>query len=333
MAQTFFPITPVEVAVGSASAWTDVDVSAHIPSGSTGVILHVVNDHNDTDYSIGLRKNGSTDSIYSTMRFKSHYWAAIGVDANRIFEAYVGSMSAIDIYLVGYTKSGVTFFTNIYEKEPSSLSSWLDVDCSAEAPNAIGLIFQITGNPYGFTAFGLRKNGSTDNRLAVTIRHNTFGAIIGCDSSQICEAYREHGFQRFWLGGYITDGASFYTNGVDATPPNIPGWYDLTALPATANMGFVEINGIPVGANLFYGLRKNGSAEEITKVVYAHAWAFVECDSNHLIEGRITTTDITFFYTGYATAPPVPVVGIGAFYQQLSPLGINIYRAGRVRGG
>ncbi|GAI04394.1 unnamed protein product, partial [marine sediment metagenome] len=114
----------------------------------------------------------------------------IGVDGNRIFETYMDDVSNADIYIVGYTKSGVTFFTNAYDKSLEVSDEWTEIDCSTEAPSAIGLIWEVKQT--GISAnndMGLRKNGSTDDRHSDVDRYNCFGAVIGCDASQICEGW------------------------------------------------------------------------------------------------------------------------------------------------
>jgi len=301
VAQAFFPIDPVEVTPGS-TGWQDVNgADFGVPEGATGVLTHIVNTHASNTYACGLRKNGSTDTRTPNRRPATHCWSAIGVDDNRIFEANVGDTTSIDIYLIGYTKSGVTFFTNSYTKAPDA-GDWEDVDCS-ECPNAIGLIWEIIGHPWLVQDFGIRKNGSTDNRLGEVVSRHGFGAIIGCDSSQICEIYRENALQNCYLVGYITDGATFNTNGTDVSLSTIQTWLDLTALPATSVMGFIEVNCVTTGPNYYYGLRKNGSAENIDQTSANHNWAFVECDASQIIEGKTITTDLDFFFIGYATAP------------------------------
>jgi len=323
LAQTFYPITPVEVTPGTANAWIDVDVSGNIPAGATGVIIHLVNGGSST-YAIGLRKNGSTDNRYRKLNQYSHCWAAIGVDANRIFEAYVGSITGIDIHLIGYTMSGVTFFTSGISKTPTA-SAWTDIDCSANAPNAVGLIFELMGHDSILYNVGLRKNGSTDDRINRHYGHTSFGAIIGCDDSQICEGYRVNFLQYFVLLGYITDGCTLNTNATDVSLNTALSWLDLTALPSDSVMGFIEVI-LPSGGFLgTFGLRKNGSAENIRWWPYEHPWAFVECDNSYIIEGYVEDVAIDFFVVGYATKPALPVIGIGAQYVQINPLGINVY--------
>lgn len=295
--QTFYPITPVEVA-HSTIGWLDADVSSYVPAGATGVVLHLVNKGASSTYAIGLRKNGSTDDRYYVLAASQHCWAAIGVDANRIFEVYAGSTTFIDVYVVGYTMSGVTFFTNAYDKSLSSAAAWTDINCSAEAPSAIGLIWEMVNSSSSWYYFGMRKNGSSDARLSGTDYHQTFGIIIGCDASQICEGWIEHLSSDFYLVGYITDGCTFNTNATNVSLGSTGSWIDLTALPATSVMGFIEVTG-----NGIYGLRKDGSAEEIYYSSIYHPWAFVEClASNLVIEGKISTTSVDFFVVGYATA-------------------------------
>jgi hypothetical protein len=301
MAQTFFPIDPVEVTPGTAGSWQDVDASGSVPAGATGVILHCV-DTSSNAYALGLRKNGSTDDRYSNIK-GTHCWAAIGVDANRVFEAYVGSTSYIDIYLVGYTISGVTFFTNAYNKSLSSTGNWYDIDCATEAPSAVGLVWEFVGTTaYNDYAYGFRKNGSTDNRTGTTRLHYGFGAIIGCDASQICEGYIANTAVDFYLLGYITDGAAFNTNATDISLGSTGSWLDLTALPATANMGFIEVNSSSIYS---YGLRKNGSSEDIYYDATRHPWGIIECDASQVIEGKIENTYVDFFVVGYSTAAAI----------------------------
>jgi len=296
LAQSFFPITPVEVTPGTASAWTDVDVSAYVPAGATGVVLHIVNKNAGSGLSIGVRKNGSTDNRYDGIYQFNHEWAAVGIDANRILEAYVGSITDIDIWLVGYTTSGVTFFTNAYDKSLSTTSAWTDIDCSAVAPNAIGLIFEANGPGYGQ---GIRKNGSSDNRHLQPYSHIWY--IIGCDASQIVEGWIDNAVIDFFLVGYITDGCVFNTNAPDVSLGTAGSWLDLTALPANSVMGFIEVYSNTVDSG--YGLRKNGSAEDIFgDICYGTLRGIVECDASQIIEGKVESLSTDFFVLGYATS-------------------------------
>lgn len=469
MAQSFYYIDPVEVTPATPDEWTDVNVSAHIPAGATGVILHVVNKAPTTAYLFGLRKNGSGDNRTTKIWRTQHFWAMIGVDANRIFEAYLDDVTDIDLLLVGYTISGVTFFTNAYPKTPDSLFDsyseankdadcnlqaqhgsatallsaqgqaftaprtlklnnvrlwmkkvgspicvirvavydatgtvgvdavptgsalriaygrtdvefttsyqlitfdlsspltltegndyvivvyvdwavtintsnyiqvgydvsspthagnycsysnnvftadsgkdlcfymygleWLDVDVSSECPNAKGVIIEVI-NPETYVGavysnYGLRKNGSTDDRSENTKFH--CWAVIGCDESQIFEAQNGYGVA-FFVVGYITSGASFFTNAVDKSLVKTGSWIDIdvSANCPDANGVFVEVYDYGT-----CGLRKNGSTEDIYRDV-EHCWGIIEVDADKIFEGKISRLALDFFVVGFSYIP------------------------------
>lgn len=297
--QTFYPITPVEVTPGTTGSWQEVNVSAHVPSGATGVILHIINTHASQTRYVNVRKKGSTDNRYSSIiRYYAHVWAATGVDANRVFEAYVSA--DVKIYLIAYTVSGVTFFTNAYNKSLSSSYAWEDIDCSDVVPvGAIGLIFE-TYETDIYDYIGFRKKGSTDNRT--NYAYTPVWVMIGCNDAQVCQGYTSsYTDMSFFLIGYITDGAVFNTNATDISLGTTGSWQDLPALPEgeeiPTTMGFIEVKSSLARS---YGLRENDSSEDFYYDTFYHNWAFVKCDANQIIEGKIENTSVDFFVVGYA---------------------------------
>lgn len=288
--QSFYDITPVDVSPATG-AWRDVDLSAHIPEGATGALFHVVNTTPGGDLAIGLRKKGSVNNyIYDAYR-NSHFWAAIGVDANRIVNIYI-EHAGEKVYLTGYTMAGVTFFTDAVDKTLAGTGAWTDIDCSAEAPGAKALIFEIFNT--ASYSYGLRNNGSADNRKASTIHS---WAIVGCDAAQICEGYRSGTTVYFKLVGYITGGVTFNVNATDKSLEATGAYTDLAALPSGSAFGFFEIYCTSAYA---YALRKNGSAEDIYYDCRMHYHAIMPCDSSRLIEGKIENTNVDFFLLGTA---------------------------------
>jgi len=304
VAQSFFPITPVDVTPASG-AYQDIDCSAHIPIGSTGVLLHLVGYQ---DQSIGLRKKGGTGPTSQQLYDNNHCWTGIGVDANRMFQAYIGHTN-LKIWLVAYTMAGVTWLTDAVDKSPGVFLSWEDVDCSVEAPGAVGLIFQVTSTDGSAHHFGLQKKGSTDNRNAPVTYNSCMGAITGCNASQVCQCYIFNANIHLYLIGYVTDGATFNTNATDLSLVPTGAWTGLAALPAGSCMGFINV--WTPAHELYYGLRKNNSAEDIQEDTHDQEWAYVECDANQIIEGIIETTTVDFFLMGYAEGPAAPPAPTG----------------------
>jgi len=294
-------LTPSEITPGTASSWVDVDVSASVPSGATGVILHINNSIASGDYALGFRKNGSTDNRTNNLQEYLHMWTVIGVDSSRILEMYIGNTTYIDIYLVGYFTSEAVFFTNATDKSFSTYNTWIDIDISSDtgSDTAIGAFIETIETGNGFRYYGFRKNGSTDNLTggATDVRSHVMG-IAGTDGSEIFEGYAETNTVDFFLTGYMTAGAVFYTNATDVSPGSTTTWTDFSALPSGANGGIYQTLGI---ITYDYGLRKNGSSESI---LYAnpHAFAIVEADTSRIVEGyREHSTYNLLYEIGYTT--------------------------------
>lgn len=290
-------ITPTEITPGS-TGWQDADVSGNVPAGATGVILHIFT----TDYfNVGWRKNGSTDNRVSQVWGPTHIGVAIGVDGDRILEIYVAHTTNCDVWLIGYLNTESSFFTNAFDKSFNTpLDEFVDIDISGDTSGdtAIGAFLDIID--VGNYEVGLRKNGSTDNRAIAFARH--IGGVIGVDGSEIFEAEINNTTVDIFLVGYIKSEATFIINATDVSLGSISSWIDLTALPAGATGGFYDI--IATSTSYFYGLRKNGSSEDITGKAGGrlHCFGMVECDGSRIVEGWINNTGVDFFVVGYSTA-------------------------------
>jgi hypothetical protein len=298
MAQSFYPITPVNVTPGTAGSWQDVDCSSYIADGASGVILHFVNAGGVARVMAG-RKNGSSDNRISGADSGNHAWGMYGVDASRLFEAYVGDLTDVQVWLVGYTTSGVTYKLNGVSKTLGVNNTWTDIDCAADCPSATGIIFDQANWGY---YMGLRCNGSTDDRYEfVNAPNDIQSAIVKCDGSQLIEArVNDYTSVTWYITGYVTDGVTWNINATDLSLGSTGSYYDLTALGTGAKMGIIEVNNLGEVWGAVYALRKNGSAEDINQGVLMHTWAVVECDTSYLIEGEISNTAIDFFLIGYA---------------------------------
>lgn len=303
-------ITPVDCTPGSAGAWTDVDLSGSIPAHATGVILHF-NNLTGSSKSCGFRKNGSTDnrtnSLYGSGSTVPHFWCTIGVDS-QIVEIYLGDIVNAECWLVGYFTTDSTFFTNAVDKSTGSVDTWTDMDISSDtgSDTAIGAHFEITTmSTYNMS---LRKNGSTDARITNHV-YTHAGAMIGVDGSEICEGYRSSTNGKFYLVGYTTGYSTFNTNATNLSLGSTGSWTDLSALPAGATGGYIEVIQSSWIDSYYHGLRKNGSSEDISGTGKTcngeHGWGFVECDGSRLIEGKIGNTNVDFFLSGYALVGPV----------------------------
>lgn len=289
-------ITPVDVTPSASGAWTDIDISSHLPGGASIAVLHITNEYASA-LSFGLRKNGSTDNRINTVRQTSHIWGFAGLDENRIFESYLQNASYQKIYLVGYYDSSAIAFTNAVDKSLGTANSWLDIDISSNTgtDTATGALFEIISTTT--STFGLRKNGSTDDRVAGSNNH--VFAVVGVDENEVCEGKISATTHDFFLVGYVKSGSTFNTNATDISLSTIGSWTDLSALPEGAVGAYIEVHSTAYGS---YGLRKNGSSEDVYLLTPKKLWAVVECDSNRIIEGKVSSTETDFYVTGHASA-------------------------------
>lgn len=303
MAITF--ITPVEVSPDVADAWTDADLSAHIPSGAVGVVLHFSNPSANTR-AAGWRKNGSTDNRLDSLNTNNQMQAYVGVDGSRICEVYQGGTATdIDIYLVGYFEAAdAFFFTNAVDKSTGTTSAYEDVDITADlqgADNAIGAFLEVLGGSAP-NSFAVRVNGSTDDRAReVTAAH--CGFMVGVDTGHIFEQKIGGTTVDVFLIGYLKDTANFTFEdpAVDMSLGVNDAWTDLSALPTGAKGGLLEMFTSTATPQVF-GLRKNGSSQDV-KPRGRHSTHLIECDASLLIEGYQDVANTDFWRLGYVTTP------------------------------
>lgn len=290
-------IAPVDKTPGRFGAWVNVDCSANISAGATGVILHIDHTAGGAGDAVGVRKNGSTDARTGQIGADRHFWSAIGVDGARIFEANVKD-ATFKLWLVGYFEADAVFNTNAVDKSLGTTGVWLDIDISADTgtDTAIAAIWEANGG----NAVGFRKNGSTDSRIQTTGGSSVIYAIIGVDASEICEGRIANVGTDFFLAGYIKSAATLDTNATDLSLGTTGSWLNLSSLPTGATGGFIEI--VTSANTQNYGLRKDGTAESIIhRPVGRHNWGFVEAAAL-IVEGRIDNLNVDFFLVGYAEA-------------------------------
>lgn len=295
----FTGITRVTKTVGSSGVWTDIDVSADVPAGATGIFgeIEVISGNRN----VGARMNGSTDNRTNTLGNNSHNWFTIGVDSSRIFEGYASDSAQVKWHVDGYFTTDATFNSNAVDKSLSTTGSWTDINISTDTTGtAVGaFIEKIHGGSFS-RFWGLRNNGSTDNRTneSSTASNHIWG-FVGVDGSEILEGYVETTEVDFFLVGYVTTGYTPKTNATDISTSTTGVYVDLPAIDSGATGGTVEV--ITSFTNA-YNLRKNGNTTDVYREAQWHHWWIGESDSSQLIEGKIQATDVDFFLTGYFTA-------------------------------
>lgn len=321
---TFHSVPIVEIVSPTLSCnWRNIDVSAWVPVGATGIIVHLDRGATGAVRDYGIRRNGCTDArALSAGGGNSHSWAIIGIDENRIFEFYnIAISNRCAVNLLGYTTEGVNF-TPSYTTAPnvSTLAAlpngaWTAIDLGPGGlglipADAIGVIFEMQDTSPA-DDYGLRNNGSTDARVLRTGgEHSMFSQVIGC-VDQIVELYRGTAGVQFYLTGYITEGATFYVNALDVTPPVAGAWANMLVMPSDSFMAFLEIDS--PGGQRFGATRPTGGLFDYLNTAAGNgAFAFSE---DREIRLRAENAGATIFMVGYAhgippTAQTNPATGI-----------------------
>lgn len=305
---SFTFVTPFEVTVGAASAWTDVDLTGQTgyPGDGTciGVLLQVRNTNTSTDRAIGFRKNGSTDNRVDNLNSDFNTlqtWVYVGVDSGGIFEAYSGNTTDIDVYVCGYFTSEAVFNTNAADVSLGSTGAWTDIDLNVNDSAKLAFIeTECSGNDFTDRTFGLRCNGSTDNRASGRTRQH-FWHAIGVDASEIFEANIGHTDVDMYVVGYMKDQVTVNTNGIDFGANASGAWTDYT-LSTGALGGFIEVY-VASGTAAVWGLRKNGSSQDFKGRQNGNRLTgMIEADGSYIVEYWNENTSQDLFETAILVA-------------------------------
>ncbi len=104
-------IDPIVLTTTDNIGWTDVDVSTHVPTGTSVVILDAEARENENDSNAEVRKNGDTHSGYYLIRARAEgNFDDVGVynqimcpvDGNYIFEYRADNFDALTLRIIGY---------------------------------------------------------------------------------------------------------------------------------------------------------------------------------------------------------------------------------------
>src|SRR5688500_666730 len=305
-----FLASEVDVTPGSAGSWVDVDVSAHIPSGSTGASLRIVNLSTSTDHLIGVRKKGSTDdrknaALQATYANQYQMWPDIGVDGSRIFQAWVGNTTDVKIYLLGYYGAEAVFFTNAIDVSTGTTGSFVDTDITAHTGGGALLAFlEILTTAATSQTIALRQNGSSDNR-AFGVNGHAF-ARIGVDAGEIFEQNISSTSVDVFLIGYMTAGVVWLLN-ASALTDAVTNYADIPAhssainnasrlMPGAALGGLYEVTGTTNSHD--FALRKNGSSDDYYYGPGRHNWAVAAADASGLVEMKMSNSALNAYLQG-----------------------------------
>lgn len=303
MTQGVEPVARTDITPSTTGSWVDVNVSSYVDAGYTaGVMLEIVN-ADSTDKTWGVRKNGSSSTLTGTIKGNSHTFVAIGVDNYDKFEAYV-SASYLYIYIVGYIPGDAgSFKTNPYNFYVSSTYSWTDLDVSGQTDGDCKIAFFLVKNTGSSSYnFGLRENGSTDDRHRNIVNGALIGAMMSVDSSEILEYYITSAYVDIYFVGYIRTGyVETFTNAKDYSTSTRYSYVDVDFsddIPSYSQGVFLHLYGYSSTDD--FGIRKNGESYLNRYGFMNHQYGWCAVDSNSKAEQYISNTSCDLYLWGYS---------------------------------
>lgn len=316
MAGFIFEENPVELNLGTAGAWTSIDLTGvgSIPETARTAIILVT--RTDTDYAafiFGVQATGSNDDRVQDIRHQ-HSYAAVKLDSNLTFEYYVENADAAEqtMHLVGYSDTDF-MLTDALDKSIAATLSWEDIDVTSD-PNlpagGSGVFWEISGDPVAGRNGACRIKGEDNDFSSESdLEDDThqFG-FCGIDADDIYQHQINDLDVDLFQTGYTGtgDGVSYLADMVDISEAtNFASWEDkdLSAyLPAGA-IGAIVLIVNNVGNDAGF-IRQNGSTfAPNTQAMYITAesqiYSICGCDANRVIETYSNDNTVDHYLVGY----------------------------------
>jgi hypothetical protein len=200
----------IDVTPASTGVWADVDVSNYVSADAKAAIVKIVNTNTSGAGAqlLSVRKNGSTDD-FAEKKVLGDSWImmVVGLDDNKIFEAYRSRTDSV-FYLMGYIKGeNIVMFTNAVDKSITVNNTWVDVDLSDVAPNAVFSFwdFRNTNTVSLHRKMEIRPNGATYDYSAsakVSGPQYHIGAFQGVANNKVELYTDDYAHAKFMLMGY-----------------------------------------------------------------------------------------------------------------------------------
>ncbi|MCH8349223.1 MAG: hypothetical protein IIB29_03125 [Chloroflexi bacterium] len=198
---TPFDITPP---VSQEGLWATVDVSAYVGGAADGVILFIDSTKNG-DVKYGIRETGSSfPEPQSDLRKYSNTMYLVGINAADQFQAWIGDVATVKVYLVGQTKDSVVYYIEDVAVADPALDSWqeLDADTYSVPTEANGLIFRAGTTGGKARKAGFRHGDSTDDWNGDIERRSHLQGGTGIRADNVWDEYLEHAQVDVFIAAY-----------------------------------------------------------------------------------------------------------------------------------
>lgn len=164
----WFPDAP-DISLTVTDSWEDIDLSAYVPTGTSGAVVEIINTGTMGTLSGVVRgKEDTRDymavAAYEEVEDDTHRWQIVKADSNRTIQGYIEDVQ-IDFILRGYTLGlDPLYFSNPPDITPSTRDEWTIIDVTAYVDDdADGVILFIDSVIPVKREYAIRESGSSFN--------------------------------------------------------------------------------------------------------------------------------------------------------------------------
>jgi hypothetical protein len=288
-----------DMTIGTASAWTDVDLSGYGVGANQVVEIGIRNSSTSTARDAGVRIKGSSLARKIVLHAATTAgWdmttMTVKTDANKKIQAYAASTSDIHFYLVGIWNSGD--YTEKYQALTiGTTGSWVDSPDLSTYGVAANNVVEVMASKKSTTAYiaGIRGNGSALDRKLIL--HASTSSAADClvmqakaDANKKIEVWKGNNSVTFTLLGYWTTAPGTYTEKfVDVGKPSSSATWTSRSLsgqsvPAYAICEMLIANASTTNHNNVGVRRADSSLSRLFDIHKSSASTARECSMMHV---------------------------------------------------
>jgi hypothetical protein len=269
----------IDITPSTTSAWTDIDLSALVPSDASGVVVQLLNENLLFAYKAAVRgKEDTRDyvALYTeTLAAGQHRWQIVKLDSNRVMQGYSeDSTSGIAMKLMGYTAGPEPgYFSSPPDITPATTTAWTTVDVSAHVDEKADGVILLVDNGGAADDYAIREVGSTfsDTTKEISADGNTM-YLVGIDSNDKFEVYLGSTDINVFLIGQTRGSVIYNTDNTSTDNPSGGSWGTLDAddfgVPTLAN-GLILYVSHPNAVAREIGLRSGGSTDDFSREIWS----------------------------------------------------------------
>ena len=289
----FWFVDAPDISLTTTASWQDIDLTAHVPTGTTGAVVEIINTGTlDTQSGVVRGKEDTrdymSDVLFAEIEDETHRWQIVKVDSDAVIQGYI-EHTQVDFKLRGYTLgSDPAFFTDPPDITPVTSNQWNTIDVAANVDNdADGVILFLDSVWSEKREYAIRENGSSFN---ITNREledygNTM-YLVGLDALDQFDVFIEDvDHIKVYLVGQTKGSVIYNLEDVAVTDPSAGSWQALGA----------DDYNVPEAANgLFLRIENTDASDRIASVVHGDstdAWTPDVGSDTHLMAGTGINTD------------------------------------------